>query len=56
MQLVGEVAVELATVNGPLAGTGYQADAGNGFLATANRLTTNGQCGAGSLLSEDSEV
>ena len=37
VQLVREVRVERATVDGPLAGAGHEADAGDGLLATAGR-------------------
>src|SRR5688500_3705902 len=46
VQLVREVVVQLAAVDGPLAGARHNADACNGFLAAANRCVVNGQCQA----------
>ena len=46
VQLVREVVVQRAAVDGPLAGTRYNADTGNGFLAAANCGAGDGQCRA----------
>src|SRR6476661_3190854 len=46
VQLVREVVRQLATVDGPLAGAGHDANACNSFLATANCSAGNGQCRA----------
>ena len=46
VQLVREVVVQRAAVDGPLAGTRDDANACNGFLAAANSCTGNGQCRA----------
>ena len=43
VQLVREVVSQFAAVDGPVAGTGNDAHAGNSFLAAANSGTGNGQ-------------
>ena len=42
VHLVREVLLEGATVEGELAGAGHEADAGDGLLATADRLRRTG--------------
>src|SRR6478672_6807592 len=44
VQLVREVVVQLAAVDGPLAGARHNANACNGFLAAANSCAGDGQC------------